>query len=130
MGIDMDNYFAGCPARMSDGRHLTDYRSSHKRELFNMQSNGISRSDDWRMFLQQNGEKLMDGEWCYMKNNHSCQQYPCFHEYGTKTTPGELHDEMKAYNSVKSGKSKAPECKQRSDYRATVTRGSCKQCKK
>lgn len=125
----MDNFYKNCPPRMSDGRFLRDHRTSHRRELNNMQVNGIERADDYRLHLQNNASAVMDKEWCNMRNTKSCNNYPCFHNYPTRCTPGDLHAEMSAYNSVKTGKTtQAPACENFLDYRLTTTSGSDKKC--
>jgi hypothetical protein len=55
-----DNKFYGCPPRMSDARAMTDYRPNcHVNDLIKA-DNEISNSFQYRQFLQQNGEQLMD----------------------------------------------------------------------
>ena len=55
-----DNKFHGCPPRMDDGRHFTDYRPTcHVNDCLKV-DNTISNSYQYRMFLQENGETLMD----------------------------------------------------------------------
>lgn len=127
----MDNFYQNCPAKMSDGRFLRDSRSSHRRELHNMKINGITNHNNHRLHLQQNAEKIMDGEWCSLRNNQSCHTYPCFHNYPTRSTPGMLHKEMAVYNAVKTGNSQeVPGCEDFLDYRATQTGASEKKCAK
>ena len=117
----MDNYFQPCPARMSDGRIWSDYRTSHRRELYNMQINGFNRSDDFRLFYQKNAEKILDDSWCGMKQK-SCHTYPCFHTNPTVPSHGQQYDEMDAYNNVRLGKTNiVPQCDVPKDYRVTVT---------
>jgi hypothetical protein len=124
----MDNYFQSCPARMSDARIWTDYRTSHRRELYNMHINGFNRSDDFRLFYQKNADQLLDNEWCNMKNV-SCHTYPCFHNYPTRPTQGHMYEEMNVYNNVRTGASnKFPSCESLNDYRTTLTKNFDKQC--
>tara|TARA_B100001057_G_scaffold484891_1_gene563700 strand:- start:995 stop:1558 length:564 start_codon:yes stop_codon:yes gene_type:complete len=55
-----DNKHFGCPPRMADGRHFTDYRPNcHVNDLVKADNN-ISNSFQFRQFLQQNGDALMD----------------------------------------------------------------------
>ena len=55
-----DNKHFGCPPRMADGRHFSDYRPEcHVNDLIRADNN-ISNSFQYRQFLQQNGEQLMD----------------------------------------------------------------------
>ena len=55
-----DNKYFNCPPRMSDGRHFTDYRPNcHVNDMIKTDNN-ISNSFQYRQFLQQNGEQLMN----------------------------------------------------------------------
>ena len=64
--------YQGCPARMSDGRHFTDYRPNcHLNGLIQSQNN-IKNSYHYRNFLQDNGSKLMD-----MNKNHAINKNYC-----------------------------------------------------
>lgn len=55
-----DNKHYGCPPRMSDGRHFCDFRNEcHVNDLIRADNN-ISNSFQYRQFLQQNGNSLMD----------------------------------------------------------------------
>jgi hypothetical protein len=55
-----DNKYFQCPPRMADGRHFTDYRPNcHVNDMIKI-DNEISNSFQYRMFLQQNGDGLMD----------------------------------------------------------------------
>ena len=48
-----------CPALMSDGRHVTDYRPScYVHDLIQKQ-NGLHNSHQYRIFLQNNANTLM-----------------------------------------------------------------------
>jgi hypothetical protein len=55
-----DNKDKGCPARMSDGRSMTDYRSSTFIDDLIRADNNISNSLHYRVFLQNNADALMD----------------------------------------------------------------------
>lgn len=54
-----DNKFPA-PPRMSDGRHFSDYRSECTVNDLIKSDNNISNSFQYRQFLQQNGNSLMD----------------------------------------------------------------------
>lgn len=89
----MDNFYQNCPAKMDDGRFTTNYRTD---SCINEQIkfvNGITRDDDYRYFLQQNGEKLMDSEWNYLKNNFNCNNNACVHNYPLRMDPNNFKDE-------------------------------------
>ena len=68
----VDNYFQGCPAVMSDGRIFSDYRTATRREEFTKYSNGIVRDDIYRLFLEDNADKIMDQTFQTYKQNDSC----------------------------------------------------------
>jgi len=55
-----DNKHLQCPARMSDGRSFTDYRSSNYINDLIRADNNISNSLHYRVFLQGNADSLMD----------------------------------------------------------------------
>jgi hypothetical protein len=55
-----DNKYYGCPPRMSDARSMTDYRPEcHINDMIRADNN-ISNSYQYRQFLQQNADQLMD----------------------------------------------------------------------
>lgn len=122
----MDNFYNGCPAKMEDGRFLTDYRTSNAREQYIKTINGFVRDDEYRMFLQQNGEQILDREWDHLKTTNSCPTTCCVHKYPTRTTHGTSYEELKMYNAIKSGKIKKtdanyPHCPKLPDYRISHT---------
>ena len=53
-----DNKHSQCPPRMSDGRHFTDYRNQID-DLIRADNN-INNSLQYRIFLQENANALMD----------------------------------------------------------------------
>ena len=55
-----NNKYSKCPPRMDDGRHFTDYRPSCHINNLVRANNGILNSHQYRMFLQQNSDKLMN----------------------------------------------------------------------
>jgi hypothetical protein len=55
-----NNKFQECPARMDDARHFTDYRPSNFINDLIRSDNNISNSLQFRQFLQQNGNALME----------------------------------------------------------------------
>jgi hypothetical protein len=124
----MDNIFKGCPARMDDGRFFTDYRTANTRNQYIKTINGLVRDDDYRGFLQQNTNTLMDNEWNYMKQ-YSCTPKVCFHQYPTRVTNGENYNELTVYDAVKLGKMTPqdkgfPICDKFEDYRMSITKNT------
>ena len=79
----MDNYYTNCPARMGDARFLENYKSATSIDEFIKYSNNIVRNDDYRLFLQLNGEKLIESEWNNLKN-HACWNNSCVNKYPTR----------------------------------------------
>ena len=67
-----DNKFFGCPARMSDGRHFTDYRPSCDVDASIRGDNNIGSSFEYRTFLQRNAESLMN-----VNRKHACMRNCC-----------------------------------------------------
>lgn len=55
-----DNKHFQCPPRMNDGRHFTDYRPNCHVENVVRENNQTLNSYQYRMFLTQNAEQLMD----------------------------------------------------------------------
>jgi len=115
----MDNYYNECPAKMSDGRHATDHRSSSRRDESYKYINNIVRDDEYRMFLQQNGETLINKTWTNLKNTVSCSpNRVCVHTYPTRVNPQMFHEEMQAYNKkMASNDKEGPKCQKHQDYR-------------
>lgn len=118
----MDNVYQKCPPKMSDGRFLTDYRSTAAREEYLKTINGFTRDDDYRHYLQSNATKIIDREWNTLKSLKSCRPTTCVHTYPTRVSNGELHDEMLMYNNVrtrriKPGDANYPICQDMPDYR-------------
>ena len=67
-----DNKFFGCPPRMADGRHFTDYRPNCYVNNLIRAENGLQNSFQYRLFLSQNAEQLMD-----INRGHACQKNCC-----------------------------------------------------
>jgi hypothetical protein len=71
-----DNKHLQCPPRMADGRHFTDYRSSYYINDLIRADNSISNSTQYRVFLQQNGNALMDRQRQIACNLNCCGPCP------------------------------------------------------
>lgn len=121
----MDNIYKECPAKMSDGRFLSDYRTSNTRNQYNKAINGIVREDEYRLFLQKNAQQIIDNTWKFMRGTNSCSTKVCFHQYPTRVTNGANYNELVVYDGVKSGKMKPtdknyPVCDKFEDYRMSM----------
>lgn len=115
-----DNVYPDCPARMSDGRFLGDRRTSDTRELYNMRINGITRAQDYKKFLQKNAKTIMNGEWNQLRKTQTCFKNQCHHSYPLRSTPSQMHNEMKGYALVHGDHNKKG-CGSYPDYRMTET---------
>ncbi len=74
-----NNKYLDCPPRMDDGRHFTDYRPvCHVNNMVRV-NNNISNSYEYRMFLIQNANKLMDLNRSYACSKNCCG--PCVQPY-------------------------------------------------
>jgi hypothetical protein len=125
----MDNFYNECPAKMADARFLTDYRSSNTREQYIRSINNVVNSDESRIFLSENAEKIMDAEWQYLNIANSCKATTCVHTVPLRAPMGSSHKELQMYNAVQTGKitkndENYPVCKPYADYRLTETPGA------
>lgn len=67
-----DNKHFGCPPRMADGRHFTDYRPNCYVNNLIKADNGTQNSFQYRQFLTHNAAQLMD-----INRHHACQKNCC-----------------------------------------------------
>jgi len=70
-----DNFHKTCPARMADGRSLTDYRSSCTMNNLVRASNSVTNSFEYRLFLTRNAETIMDINETYNEKKMACPAY-------------------------------------------------------
>jgi hypothetical protein len=136
----MDNYYKNCPPRMDDGRFTTNYKTSSTIEEYIKYVNGITRDDDYRLFLQLNATKMMDSEWMWFRKNDSCWNNACVHNYPLRMDPKDFEQERLKANMLFQTK-QLPDnlkCPVYSDYRLTETPlqnyqinpSACKSCKR
>lgn len=120
----MDNRYAGCPPRMSDGRIFLDARSATVINEDIKRMNGIKGSNDnYRMFLEANATKLMNKNWQHLRQTESCWRNECVHVYPTRVHPQTFPVEMSNYNQLalpKQERTKFFPCEQMPDYRMTM----------
>ena len=68
--------FRDCPARMAYGLHFTDYRPTSCGVDTEVQlQNGITNSYDYRAFLQNNAQTIIDYNRAYAIHKNKCK--PC-----------------------------------------------------
>jgi hypothetical protein len=70
----MDNrYYAyDCPALMQDGRFLTNYLPRQTLNQFIRRTNNIETSEDYRHFLQNNGDVIANRERSFLQQANTC----------------------------------------------------------
>ena len=93
----MDNYYkTKCPPKMSDARFLTNYRSSTCNDEHFKHVNGITLDNEYRLFLQTNGDKILDSEWINLKKNNSCWENAFVHKYPLRMDPRDFTKETES----------------------------------
>ena len=78
-----NNKYFGCPPRMDDGRHFTDYRGNCYVNNLISNNKKINSSFQYRMFLTRNANKMID-----LNRIYSCQKNcstPCQKPYDNGT---------------------------------------------
>lgn len=118
----MDNFYQNCPPMMEDGgRQLGDFQSATRRNEYIKYINDIWRDDQYRLFLQKNGQQILDREWKYQRDHNSCWSNDCVHQYPTRSLPRHFVQERQAFDSIfgLNNKEMAPlrRCIQHKDYR-------------
>lgn len=101
----MNNSYANrdCPPIMQDGRHVTDYRPSCEVHSSIRYHNNLTDSNQYRQFMMNNAEKIMDMERSHWSKVRSCNSCSFVHPdpnnndtfwaayrkhlYGSKTEP-------------------------------------------
>lgn len=95
-----DNYNKNCPAKMSDGRFITDYKNSKYRDLYISHINGMKSHTEYRNFLSGNAEKIISNINEYHNaNNAGKGNSKCVHVYATTTNMTEMAAERAAYDN-------------------------------
>lgn len=123
----MDNYFQNCPAVMNDsGRLFGDFKTATRRNEYIKYINDIYRDDQYRYFLQNNAQLIMDREWEWNKKNTQCWTNDCIHHYPLRNNPRHFVQEREAYDSIFNLRTNAQlspmrQCKlNRKDYRLNL----------
>lgn len=62
----------GCPALMSDGRFITYHNSTNELTETMRKLNGIKSPNEFRTFMQNNGDKFMNAERNYIVKENTC----------------------------------------------------------
>jgi hypothetical protein len=71
----MDNrYFNyGCPALMQDARFITNYHPHRSFEQHIRSVNNLGSAQDYKLFLQKNGDTIMNKERAYLAKINTCE---------------------------------------------------------
>ena len=78
-----NNKYFNCPPRMADGRHFTEYRPGCHIENSIRSENNINNGYQYRLFLTQNANALMESNRAYACQKNCCG--PCKKPYETGT---------------------------------------------
>ncbi len=92
-----DNFNKNCPAKMSDGRFLTDYKNSKYSEMYISHINGITSHSEYRNFLTKNAEQIMNKINEYHASTDTCTGSACIHTYPTITNLTQMSAERASY---------------------------------
>lgn len=84
-----NNKHFGCPPRMADGRHFTDYRPSCHINNIIRTGNNVMNSFQYRQFLTRNANELMDVNRQYACKKNCCG--PCQEPYHSINTLPEVN---------------------------------------
>ena len=122
----MDNFYHDCPPMMSDGRHFTDYKTATRRNEYIKYINTIYRDDDYRLFLQDNTNSILNNVWDFHKKNTNCWKNSCVHIYPTRSIPRHFVQEREAYDQIYQvtqppATEACKNCKKYRDMRSTST---------
>jgi hypothetical protein len=119
----MDNYYKNCPPKMDDGRFTTNYKTASCYNEYIKYENGITRDDDYRLFLQLNADKMMDNDWLKLRKNDSCWNNSCVHKYPLRMDPRDFTKEIENANLLFRSKLLPDnfKCESFADYRMVET---------
>ena len=71
----MDNRYYGynCPPLMNDGRFISSYVRSKVFDQYIRNINNIDSSQDYKLFIQNNGDQIINNLKGYLRENNTCQ---------------------------------------------------------
>jgi hypothetical protein len=72
MSLDNRYFKYGCPALMQDGRFITNYMESRIFEQYIRNVNKIGSAQEFKRFLQTNGDTIMNRERAYQQQVNTC----------------------------------------------------------
>ncbi len=77
-----DNFVLNFPARMSDGRQFTDYKSNG---FLNLHEQEVNTTLEYRLHLQNNAETIMDNNYNIVASVNDCSDCPGYQIVDTKS---------------------------------------------
>ena len=77
-----DNFVLNFPARMSDGRQFTDYKSNG---FLNIHEEEVKTTLEYRLYLQKNAENIMDNNYNIVASINDCSNCPGYQIVNTKS---------------------------------------------
>jgi hypothetical protein len=73
--MDNRHFSYGCPPLMQDARFITNYMESRIFEQYIRNVNKIDSAQDFKRFLQTNGDTIIDKERAYHQQVNTCSVY-------------------------------------------------------
>ena len=95
-----NNKYFDCPARMDDGRTFTDYRSSSQVDDMIRYSNNVMSSYEYRQFLINNADNIMNINNQYIFNKVGCES--CNSETIPFKTKCDINSDFSVCNTINS----------------------------
>ena len=77
-----DNFVLEFPARMSDGRQFTDYKSNG---FLNLHEQELKNTLEYRLYLQENAENIMSNNYNIIASINDCSDCPGYQIVDTKS---------------------------------------------
>ena len=71
-GLDNRYWPYGCPALMQDGRFITSYVPQRLINLSIKEMNNIGSAQDYRHFLQKNGDSILNKQRAILQKVYTC----------------------------------------------------------
>lgn len=72
--IAKNNVYVQCPAISYSGRHSTIHTRTHELAYNHMMGENIKNSNEYRLFLQNNAEQLINADRQYINNSFVCER--------------------------------------------------------
>ena len=118
------NVYFDFPPLMNDGRNFSGWQPGNAVNESIRRAEGITTNWDYRRYLTHNAEKIMDNEFAVLKENNTCWENGCIHNYPTRVFPPKFVEERKNHDASPYNKRKSMfPCSANPDYRISYTQG-------